>query len=128
MVEHFVDKFNKAYSKDIKYISDDAIEKLKAYNWPGNIRELENLIERASILSNDETLLIPGFESEVQKSKVSIKEQNENVSLNTIQRNHILNILELCKWKISGANSASVLLDLKPSTLRDKMKKLGIKN
>ena len=128
LVEHFVDKFNKAYSKDIKYISDDAIEKLKAYNWPGNIRELENLIERASILSNDETLLIPGFESEVQKSKVSIKEQNENVSLNTIQRNHILNILELCKWKISGANSASVLLDLKPSTLRDKMKKLGIKN
>ena len=128
LVEHFVDKFNKAYSKNIKYISDDAIEKLKAYNWPGNIRELENLIERASILSNDETLLIPGFESEVQKSKVSIKEQNENVSLNTIQRNHILNILELCKWKISGANSASVLLDLKPSTLRDKMKKLGIKN
>ncbi|SEK24205.1 PAS domain S-box-containing protein [Maribacter orientalis] len=127
LVEHFVDKFNKAYSKDIKYISDDAMEKLKAYNWPGNIRELENLIERACILSTDETLLIPGFESEFQKSKVSIKEHNENISLDAIQRNHILDILELCKWKISGANSASELLELKPSTLRDKMKKLGIK-
>ncbi len=127
LVEHFVDKFNKAYNKDIKYISDDAMEKLKSYNWPGNIRELENLIERASILSNDETLLIPGFESEVQKSKVSIKEHNENVSLDAIQRNHILYILESCKWKISGANSASELLELKPSTLRDKMRKLGIK-
>tara|TARA_R110002051_G_scaffold81617_1_gene145698 strand:- start:32982 stop:36287 length:3306 start_codon:yes stop_codon:yes gene_type:complete len=126
LVEHFVDKFNKSYAKHIKYISDDAMEKLKAYSWPGNIRELENLIERASILSYDETLVIPGFESNVQKSRVSIKDQNENVSLEAIQRKHITNILEQCKWKISGVNSASELLELKPSTLRDKMQKLGI--
>lgn len=127
LVEHFTNKFNNAYSKNIKFISDEAMDKLKDYDWPGNIRELENLIERASILSNNETLIIPGFESDIQKSKVSIKEQNENVSLEAIQRKHILNILEQCKWKISGANSASILLDLRPSTLRDKMKKLGIK-
>ncbi|MFH6769055.1 sigma 54-interacting transcriptional regulator [Gaetbulibacter aquiaggeris] len=126
LVEHFVDKFNKAYTKNIKYISDAAMAKLKAYNWPGNVRELENLIERASILSNDETLVIPGFETEPQKSKLSIK-KTKNLSLDAIQRNHIVSVLERCDWKISGPNGASILLGLKPSTLRDKMSKLGIK-
>lgn len=126
LVEHFVDKFNKAYTKNIKYISDTAMAKLKAYHWQGNVRELENLIERASILSNDETLVIPGFETETQKSKLAIK-KDKNLSLDTIQYNHIVSVLERCDWKISGPNGASMLLDLKPSTLRDKMSKLGIK-
>ncbi|WP_431161801.1 sigma 54-interacting transcriptional regulator [Flagellimonas beolgyonensis] len=125
LVEHFVDKFNKEYNKSIKYVSDAAMEKLKAYNWPGNIRELENLIERASILNNGETLLIPGFESATQLEKMPITAKN--LSLDTIQRNHIISVLEKCDWKISGPNSASELLELKPSTLRDKMSKLGIK-
>src|SRR5690606_36968979 len=60
LVEHFVDKFNKAYGKNIKFITDEAMSKLKSYKWPGNIRELENLIERASILSTSTTLIIPG--------------------------------------------------------------------
>lgn len=125
LVEHFVDKFNKEYNKSIKYVSDAAMEKLKAYNWPGNIRELENLIERASILTNGETLVIPGFESVAQKEKLAIT--TKNLSLDTVQRNHIISVLEKCDWKISGPNSASELLELKPSTLRDKMSKLGIK-
>lgn len=124
LVEHFVDKFNKAYAKNIKYVSDEAMFQLKEYEWPGNIRELENLIERASILSTNETLIIPGFESESQKSKKSIR--SKNLSLNFIQKNHILHVLEQCNWKISGADGAAVLLDLKPSTLRDKMAKLKI--
>ncbi|MEN3323283.1 sigma 54-interacting transcriptional regulator [Mariniflexile soesokkakense] len=124
LVEHFVDKFNKAYGKNIKYISDDAMNQLKSYNWPGNIRELENLIERASILSTSETLLIPGFESKNQKLKSVINSQN--LSLDFAQRNHIVQVLEQCNWKISGSNGAAVLLGLKPSTLRDKMAKLGI--
>lgn len=124
LVEHFVDKFNKSYDKNIKYITDDSMNQLKSYEWPGNVRELENLIERASILSNSETLLIPGFESSTQKSKHAIK--NKDLSLNSIQRNHILQVLEQCHWKISGQNGASTILDLKPSTLRDKMAKLGI--
>ncbi|WP_052467150.1 sigma 54-interacting transcriptional regulator [Psychroserpens damuponensis] len=124
LVEHFVHKFNKAYGKNIQYIADDAMHKLKSYDWPGNIRELENLIERAAILSTDETLLIPGFESSKQKTK-SIN--NKDLSLDTIQRNHIFQVLEQCNWKISGENSASTLLKLKPSTLRDRMHKLGLK-
>lgn len=124
LVEHFVDKFGKTYDKQIKYISDDAMSKLKAYNWPGNIRELENLIERALILSNSDTLVIPGFETSNQKSKQRIN--CVDLSLDAVLRNHILQVLEDCNWKISGSKSASEVLGLKPSTLRDKMSKLGI--
>nr|WP_321227998.1 sigma 54-interacting transcriptional regulator [uncultured Psychroserpens sp.] len=126
LVEHFVDKFNKAYGKNIKYIADEAMSQLQSYNWPGNIRELENLIERASILSTNDTLLIPGFESTNQKSK-SKSINSQDLSLDTAQRNHILQVLEQCNWKISGTNGASALLKLKPSTLRDRMQKLGLK-
>ncbi|PIB31584.1 Fis family transcriptional regulator [Gaetbulibacter sp. 5U11] len=124
LVEHFVDKFGKTYDKQIKYISDDAMSKLKAYNWPGNIRELENLIERALILSNSDTLVIPGFETSNQKSKQRIT--CVDLSLDAVLRNHVLQVLEDCNWKISGYKSASEVLGLKPSTLRDKMSKLGI--
>lgn len=124
LVEHFVDKFNRSYGKNIKFIADEAMHKLKKYDWPGNIRELENLIERASILSNTETLNIPGFESSNQKAKaISDKDR----SLDTAQRNHILHILDQCNWKITGKEGAAEILKLKPSTLRDRMKKLGIK-
>ncbi|MFD2543390.1 sigma 54-interacting transcriptional regulator [Lacinutrix gracilariae] len=123
LVEHFVDKFNKAYGKSIQYITDDAMNKLKAYNWPGNIRELENLIERASILSTTDTLVVPGFESSVQKAKLI---NNKDLSLDTVQRNHIVQVLEQCNWKISGSNGAADVLKLKPSTLRDRMTKLKI--
>jgi transcriptional regulator with GAF, ATPase, and Fis domain len=124
LVKHFVDKFNKSYGKNIKYISDDAMRKLKQYDWPGNIRELENLVERASILSTSATLIIPGFESSTQK-EISISDKD--LSLAAVQRNHILQVLERCNWKVSGSKGASGLLNLKPSTLRDKMSKLGLK-
>ena len=124
LVEHFVEKFNKDYGKNIKYIADEAMNKLKNYKWPGNIRELENLIERAAILSTDETLSIPGFESSNQMVNPINK---KDLSLDVAQRNHILRILKQCDWKISGPNGASELLAVKPSTLRDKMKKLDLK-
>ncbi|WP_272023946.1 PAS domain S-box protein [Olleya namhaensis] len=125
LVEHFVDKFNKAYEKNIKFIPDEAMSKLRAYNWPGNIRELENLIERASILSNSDTLSIPGFETTNQKTKQRIN--TVDLTMDSVMRNHILQVLEESQWKISGAKGASGVLGLKPSTLRDKMNKLGIK-
>ncbi|GAA4230504.1 hypothetical protein GCM10022291_00840 [Postechiella marina] len=127
LVEHFIDKFNKAYDKNIKYVTDDSMSQLKAHNWPGNVRELENLIERASILSDSDTLIIPGYESNLQQQKAKQAINEKDQSLDTIQRNHIINILEQSNWVISGANGASHILNLKPSTLRDKMKKLGIK-
>ncbi|KAA5828233.1 PAS domain S-box protein [Algibacter amylolyticus] len=124
LVEHFVDKFNKAYEKHIKYIPSDAMDDLMSHNWPGNIRELENLVERAVILSDSETLML----SPVNETTV-LKELSKNytsLTLDEVQRNHILKTLEKCDWKIHGDDGASKLLDIKPSTLRDRMKKLGI--
>ena len=125
LVEHFLDKFNKSYGKNIEFIPNDSMIQLKEYNWPGNIRELENLIERAVILSTNDTLIIPGFESEAQKTKLSSNIKNQ--TLDFIQKNHIQQVLQQCNWKISGPNGAAILLDLKPSTLRDKISKLDIK-
>ncbi|XMO85048.1 PAS domain-containing protein [Algibacter sp. AS12] len=124
LVEHFVDKFNKAYEKHIKYIPSDAMDDLMSHKWPGNIRELENLVERAVILSDSETLML----SPVNETTV-LKELTKNytsLTLDEVQRNHILKTLEKCDWKIHGDDGASKLLDIKPSTLRDRMKKLGI--
>lgn len=122
LIEHFVDKFCKKYNKSIKLISKDTKDKLHNYNWPGNIRELENLIERAVILSNNETLFVPGFKSTSKELPIS----TTVLTLDEAQRIHIKQVLKQCNWKISGPKGASELLDVKPSTLRDKIKKLHI--
>ena len=126
LIEHFVDKFSKNYGKNIKYISDQANRELQEYAWPGNIRELENLVERAVILSDSETLNLPNFnileESESNLRLITKKDQ----SLAHAQRAHITKVLDSCNWKISGKNGAAELLEMKTSTLRDKMKKLDI--
>jgi PAS domain S-box-containing protein len=122
LIEHFVDKFCKKYNKSIKLISKDTKNKLQNYKWPGNIRELENLIERSVILSNNETLFVPGFKSASKELPIS----STVLTLEEAQRIHIKQVLKQCNWKISGPRSASELLDVKPSTLRDKIKKLHI--
>ncbi|MEO8934084.1 MAG: sigma 54-interacting transcriptional regulator [Xanthomarina sp.] len=123
LIEHFVNKFSKLYSKNIKYISDVTKSNLQTYSWPGNIRELENLIERAVILSNNNTLNIPNFKSSEKESLIS----STVLSLDDVQRNYIKKILKKCHWKIDGPKGAAELLHLKPSTLRDRIRKLDIK-
>ncbi len=124
LVEHFVDKFSREYGKHISFVTEEAMSQLRQYDWPGNIRELENLLERATIISRGDTLVIPGFESESQKSRRPLR--NNILSMASVQRNHILHVLELCNWKLTGKGGAADLLDLKPSTLRDRMRKLKI--
>ncbi len=101
------------------------MQDMRNYNWPGNIRELENLIERSVILSDSETLGIQGFTSKNGKNKRSIS--NVDLTLDEIQRNHMLSVLNKTNWKVDGKDGAAKILDFKPSTFRDKMKKLGIK-
>jgi len=124
LIEHFVSKYSKKHGKDIKYISDVTLQQMKSYNWPGNVRELENLIERAVIISNQDVLIFQEFDNSPLK-KTTIK--NHGTTLNEVQRNHILKILNETEWKIDGKNGTAELLDIKPSTLRDRMNKLGIK-
>lgn len=122
LIEHFVNKFSKQYNKNVKYISEETKRNLQSYNWPGNIRELENLVERAVILSNDEKLVIPNFKSSSKESLIS----STILSLDDVQRNHIKKVLKKCNYKIDGPEGAAKLLEMKPSTLRDRIKKLGI--
>lgn len=123
LIEHFVDKFSKAYNKDIKFMSEETKRNMQEYSWPGNIRELENLIERAVILSQDKTLVLPNFETGSEEKLIS----STVLTLDEAQRLHIIKILKKCNWKIDGSDGAAQLLEIKPSTLRDRMKKLGIK-
>ena len=124
LVEHFINKFNKTYKKGLKFVAEGSMKKMKEYKWPGNIRELENLVERAAILSTGEILILPGFESDAQKNKTISREIDE--TLDSVQKKHILSILDKCNWKITGPKGAATILGLKPSTLRDRMAKLGI--
>lgn len=122
LIEHFVNKYTKLYHKKITFISQATKHNLQSYPWPGNVRELENIIERAVILSNDNVLMIPNFKSSPKEALIS----TTVLSLEDVQRIHIKKILKQCDWKIDGVDGASDLLQIKPSTLRDRMKKLGI--
>ncbi len=122
LIEHFVNKYSKLYNKKIKFISEKTKSSLQSYAWPGNVRELENLVERAVILSNDEKLNIPNFQSSPEETLISATA----LSLDDVQRNYIKKILKQTHWKIEGDDGAANLLQIKPSTLRDRMKKLGI--
>ncbi|MCT4622162.1 MAG: sigma 54-interacting transcriptional regulator [Schleiferiaceae bacterium] len=123
LVEHFTAKYSAKYNKSVKYISDEALAYLTANTWPGNIRELENVIERGVILSKEGRLVIP--EAGVNESSQKIEDCG--LTLAEVQRIHITKVLNNCHWKIDGENGAAQILDLKSSTLRDRMKKLGIK-
>jgi transcriptional regulator of acetoin/glycerol metabolism len=92
------------------------------YDWPGNIRELENIIERAVILSNNGRITIgswiPENKKMVQKTILTLEEN---------ERQHILKALKATNWRVSGEKGAAKLLDMKRTTLEARMKKLGIK-
>jgi len=123
LVEHFVHKYAKKHNKSFSMISLEAMQAMEEYDWPGNIRELENIIERAVILSENERLVIPGMQQLPESEAMLPKDK----SLAGIQKYHITKVLHTCNWKIEGAEGAAAILDIKPSTLRDKMKKMGIR-
>jgi formate hydrogenlyase transcriptional activator len=98
---------------------------LVGYPWPGNIRELENVIERAVILSGGPALRLPAGEWTTPVPAVRVAD-NEPVTLADAEREHILDTLHKANWVLGGANGAAVRLGMKRSTLQWKMKKLNI--
>jgi chemotaxis protein methyltransferase CheR len=120
LVQYLIDKFSKKLGKKIETISQTTLSKLQNYSWPGNIREMENIIERSIITSADSNL-------EVDLPKVSNSTQNGFLSLEEMERNHISNILKETNWRISGSDGAAAILNINSSTLRSRIKKLGIK-
>ena len=120
LLEAFVQKFNKKLGKSIEAIPQPILDALQQYAWPGNIRELENIVERAVISTEGSTL-------QLELPSVPAPSDHESLqSLANMERAHILRVLEAKLWRIEGPKGAAAVLELHPNTLRFRMKKLGI--
>jgi len=123
LVNYFVNNFSKKVGKKIDTISQSMIEKLTEYNWPGNVRELENIIERAVITIEGNKLTL----SEVlPKVTSTISSDGESKTLEEVEREHIIRVLEKTNWQVSGDKGAAKILGMKRTTLEARMKKLNI--
>ena len=119
LVWSFVERFSREMRKEIRRIPKETMDALTNYDWPGNIRELKNLIEQAFILSPGEVLTV---RLPAPRRKGAASPQ----TLEEVERRHILEVLEHTRWKIKGPGGAATRLDLNPSSLYSRMKKLGI--
>jgi formate hydrogenlyase transcriptional activator len=118
----FVKEFSNSMGKTIDEIADESMSALREYHWPGNVRELRNVIERAMILSHGPTLHIKLSHNTLRPGAVTLRAG----SLEDAERAIILQAVEQCNWRIRGSNGAAALLDIKPTTLESKIKKLGL--
>jgi chemotaxis protein methyltransferase CheR len=121
LVEFYVGKIAKRMGKTITHISTSVMKELQGYGWPGNIRELENVLERAVINTSGPKLHLA---DQLKKPPRYLSTGTD--TLEAVERNHILRVLEQTNWKVSGQNSAAEILGLDRSTLRARMIKLDI--
>jgi len=126
LVWHFVQLFARRMNRKIETISSDAMERLTRYPWPGNIRELENLIERAAVLSAGPVLRVPLEDLPVRVAPSHVNANGESRTLEEAEREHILATLKETRWVVSGPRGAAPRLGMNRSTLQFRMKKLGI--
>jgi formate hydrogenlyase transcriptional activator len=139
LVHYFVRRFSLKIGRKITRIQRETMERLMNYSWPGNVRELENVIERAVILSPGiELEVAPGVLPEIAAvasaqtvvPRPAPEEKSSGApspqSIDQVERNHILEVLMQTNWRIEGSDGAAALLNLNPSTLRSRMKKLGV--
>jgi formate hydrogenlyase transcriptional activator len=123
LVRHYVEVCARRMGKRIEYIAPETLMAFRSYQWPGNIRELQNLIERAVILSNDG--ILPNLFPLPAQPKTA-RHLPKQDALREVERKHILAMLEETNWVLSGPYGAAARLDLKRTTLIYKMKKFGI--
>jgi transcriptional regulator with GAF, ATPase, and Fis domain len=126
LAHHFINYYNRKAGKKISGFSDKVLKNMMAYRWPGNIRELENLIERSVLLAKGtiiEEISLPA----VQKKDISIDTQNFHMkTIHENERDYITSVLKKCNGRIWGPGGAAEVLNVPPTTLTSKMKKLGI--
>jgi len=123
LVNFFLSKFSKKLGKEIRGVSQRGMESLTRYSWPGNIRELQNVVERAAIIANGPVLQI---DQSMLRSDAAAPDSTVD-TLENVERNHILRALGDTNWVIHGKKGAAEILGINPSTLRSRMEKLGIK-
>lgn len=128
LVKHFAQKYGKRMGKKIKKITEADIRKLQQYDFPGNVRELENMVERAMILAKNGVLNLKAS-LELVKDQENAKEKQRAgfPTFEEMQKEHIVEALRKCNMRVTGPQGAARLLDLNDRTLMSKMRKLGIK-
>ncbi|HEY2961101.1 MAG TPA: sigma 54-interacting transcriptional regulator [Pyrinomonadaceae bacterium] len=124
LVHFFANRFAQQMKKKIESVPKDTMAALVSYNWPGNIRELQNLVERGVILSRGSTLEIPL--AELKRSSPSANQNNGSSTLEAVERDHILRVLNETHWVIGGPAGAAARLGMNRTTLNHRMRKLGI--
>jgi formate hydrogenlyase transcriptional activator len=125
LVQYFTRKFAKRMNKAIDKIPSETMAALSRYHWPGNIRELENLIERAVILTRGSSLTAPLGELKGSSSRQSDPSRALS-TLEDAEREHIRQALQKANWLVGGPSGAAAILGMKRTTLQSKMAKLGI--
>jgi formate hydrogenlyase transcriptional activator len=126
LVWHFIQSRQRALNRTITKIPRAVMAMLQAYEWPGNVRELQNVIERAMILSQGPVLRVEETLGPTMSERDAGVRTRRGESLQDVERAHIVAILERCGWTIEGRGQAAEHLGLNPSTLRNRMRKLGI--
>jgi formate hydrogenlyase transcriptional activator len=124
LVHFFANRFAQQMKKHIQSVSKETMAALTSYNWPGNIRELQNLVERGVILSRGSTLEIPL--TELKRQTRSATPVNNSTTLESVERDHILRVLSETGWVIGGPSGAAARLGMNRTTLNHRMRKLGI--
>jgi transcriptional regulator with GAF, ATPase, and Fis domain len=120
MVSAFIQEFATTMGKRIESLARPDMEPLERYPWPGNVRELRNVIERAVILAQ-------GSKLKVELPISSVSSSSRSLTMHNVEREHIGSVLEMTGWRVRGKGGAAELLDMKPSTLRSRMAKLGLR-
>jgi formate hydrogenlyase transcriptional activator len=132
LVRHFVQQFSRRNNRTIETIPSETMEALVNYHWPGNIRELQNVVERAVIVSRGSVLKVPTADlkpahTHADASRAAVASPTLRGALEDAERNQILSALEQCHWVIAGPNGAAARLGIKRTTLQFRMRKLGIR-
>jgi PAS domain S-box-containing protein len=125
LIEHLTHKLSRKHGRHISEIPMSVVHTLTANEWPGNVRELENVIERAVITSRTETLSLP--DDFVPRSAAASRGSTDLLTLDEMESNHIRQVLQHTRGRISGEAGAAQILGMHPNTLRSRMSKLGIR-
>lgn len=124
LVSHFAKKYGEKIGKNVESISQLTLDRLMQYPFPGNIRELQNIVERAVIQNKGPVLKLTA--NLLKKASYRSPSEERLKTFEEMQKAYIIKVLKYTRWKVSGTNSASEILNLNPNTLESKMRKLGI--
>lgn len=126
LADHFLQIFAKQEGKTLTGFSGSALQEMMKHDWPGNVRELQNLVERSVLLATGSVIENVSIETSGQTPIPAVYPSGTMKTIAENERDHIISVLERCNWKIAGRGGAAEILDMNPSTLNSRIRKLGI--